>query len=574
MLHTVDWFIIVVYLLLSLGIGLFYARKASHSKEDFFLSGRTLPWWLLGTSMAATNFGADAPLAITGLVAKQGIAGVWFNWCYVISWSLAIFFFARLWRRAHVLTDAEIVELRYSGKSAKVLRLFKGFYFGVLINCFVMAWMMVAMAKIMEATVGFPKLWTMLVFSSVAMTYTIMSGFWGVVVTDFFQYIIAIVSSLAFSVLAVNHVGGFPGLKEGLSQHYGSDHQFLNFLPDFSNTSASELGSLTASTFFVYVLVQWWAQKYSDGGGKHIQRMSSAKNEKHAMLGTLCFATMTYCLQFWPWIVTALVTLVAYPHLLDAEMGYPMLMMDVLPSGVLGLMLVSLIAAFMSTIDTHLNLGASYLVNDMYERFVHPNASQKHYVLVSRLSIVFLLALACVVAWQIDSVAAMWKFVISFTSGAGLTYIIRWLWWRANAWTEISGMIASAIIASYLKIAHPMMDHGSNMLIVTSGSALIWLTVTLLTPPVAQDVLVAFYERVQPETPFWSSIAKISQARYPSFPFRSMLIQFISGAVGMYAIAFGIGYLLLRNAAVGVLSVLVGVLILYVLVRKVELHSS
>jgi SSS family solute:Na+ symporter len=575
LLSPLDWSIIIGYLVIVVGIGFVFAKKAQQSKEQFFLSGRSMPWWLLGTSMAATHLSADAPLAITGLIAKEGIAGVWFKWCYLIMWSLGIFFFARLWRRATVITDAELVELRYSGRPARALRLLKGFYFGVLMNCFVMAWCMVAMAKIVAQSVGWNRLVTMSVFSFLALVYTVAGGYWGIVVADFFRFFLALAASLMLAVFAVQHVGGLAALKEKAEALYGPE--IFNFLPEFgaATTTSDDVLSLSGTTFFVYIFLQWWSQKYSDGGGKQIQRMSSAKNERHAMLGTLWFAIATYAVQIWPWIVTGVVSLVMFPHLADAEAGYPMVMMAVLPHGLIGLMLCSLIAAFMAILDTHLNLGASYVVNDIYERFLHPNAPPKHYVRASQLTTVLLLVVSSLIAWQIDSVAGMWKFVITFAAGAGPTFIIRWFWWRANAWTEISGMIASGVIASYLRIMHPELEHATTMMLTASLSAVCWLSTTYLTAPVDEKVLVQFYERVVPATPWWAHIAKKARPTHAPLDFSGVMWRFATSIVGLYLVCFGLGFCIFRDLFLGIGMLVAGAIILTILVRSIEnpLHT-
>ena len=570
MLALIDWIIIAAYIVMALAIGLFYTRRASRSKEDFFLSGRSLPWWLVGTSMAATNFAADTPLAVTGMVARQGVAGVWFLWSSAITATLATFFFARLWRRARVVTDAEIIELRYSGPPARALRLFKGFYFGVIINCFVMAWVMVAMSKIMAATLGWDKLTTLAVFSLITVAYTMLSGFWGVVVTDFVQYFLAALSSVMLAVLSVRHVGGVSMLKERLDAIYGSAEQILSFVPPLSQAELSlkGVGSVSLSTFMTYLLVQWWAQKYADGGGKIIQRMSSARDEKQAVLGTMWFSITNYSLQVWPWIVTAAVTMVVYPGLSDPEAGYPRIMMEILPHGLLGLMVVSLVGAFMSTIDTHLNLGASYMVNDIYERFFRPGASQAHLVAVSRLAMVLLMGISCVVAWQINSIGDAWKFIIAFSSGAGLTFIVRWLWWRPNAWTEFSGMIASGAVATLLKLFRPELDHGQVLLIVVPASTLCWLVATFTTTPVERDVLVAFYGRVQPGTPWWGDIPDQCELTGHAGGFGSIVVNFLVGVLCLYLLCFGVGSLAFAHWLRGVAMMAAGGVLLVLLIRR------
>lgn len=546
-LATIDYVIIVSYIVISLVVGLVYTRKASRSVEDFFLSGRSLPWWLVGISMAATNFAIDTPLAITKFVFNYGIAGVWFFWAFAVSALLATFLFSRLWRRAEVLTDAEIIERRYSGRSASFLRLFKGFYFGVLVNCFVMGWVFRALIKIMSGVTDLDTTTIVVVFTIVAFIYTIASGFYGVVITDFAQYIIAFVGSILLAVLAVGEVGGIGVLIDTLqADHAGSG--VLNFLP----RPCAEDQWLPFSVFLLYICVQWWAYKYSDGGGKHVQRMSAAKNELHATAGTFLFSVLFYAIQVWPWIVTALCSIVIFGRAGDPEMTYPMMMARVLPAGLLGLMVVALLGAFMSTIDTHLNLGASYMINDIYRRFIVKDAGEKHYLLMSRVMMLASLLASVGIAMVITSVAGAWKFIMAFTSGAAVTWILRWFWWRLNAWSEFSAMVASGAVTTVLQIACPEMLFSSRVITIIAVSALVWLTVTFLTPPVEEKKLVEFVSRIRPGSPGWNHIYRkygIESSGY----LRGAALNWVLGLFTLFGVNFGIGSLILRRPAQGVI---------------------
>jgi SSS family solute:Na+ symporter len=563
-LETLDYTIIGLYLLLVFAAGLVLTRRASQSLEHFFVGGRSLPWWLVGVSMAATNFSIDTPISITGFVAKEGIGGVWFFWASAISAMLVTFLFARLWRRAGVLTDAEIIEVRYSGRSAAGLRLFKGVYFGVIFNAFIMGWVFLALAKVVGGVTDLDTdqvLWgtTVLVF-----VYTVASGFYGVVVTDFLQYFFALAGTLLLAYYAVAEVGGLSTLVTEIETTAALGPGTLDFFPSFGAES-----DLPISVFFTYLGVQWWAHKYADGGGKHIQRMLSAKNEDHAVGASLLFSFMNYALQIWPWILTALCALVLFGRMEDPEMGYAMTMAKVLPVGVLGFVVACLMGAFMSTIDTHLNLGASYIVNDIYKRFLKPDADERHYVMVSRVSMAGLLALAVVLSQNIGSVGGAWKFLLTFASGAGLTWIVRWFWWRANAWTELSGMLTSGVVATWIQLAAPDWLYSSKLLVTVGVSTVVWLTVTLLTPPVDEETLVSFVKRIRPGSPGWRKICQRHGITQQPF-LRPAVDAWVLGLVALFAVNFGVGNLLLGAPKLGAGLLVVGCAALWWVLKRVR----
>lgn len=560
-LQTVDWAIIGSYVVLALAVGVFFTRRASSSVEQFFVSGRSLPWWLAGTSMAATNFSIDTPVAIAGLVAKEGIAGVWFFWSSGIAAMLATFFFARLWRRAAVITDAEIIELRYSGRPAAILRLVKGLYFGVLINCFVLGWVMTAMMKVMGEVTDMNRLTTLIVFVGIALVYTLLSGFWGVVVTDLVQYVVALVGAVAVAIYAVRAAGGLDAMTTRIAERF-PEGRVTQFVPGLSG---SDEGWMPLSVFLVYVCLQWWAHKYADGGGKTIQRMLAARDERQAVLATLWFALANYAVQVWPWILTALAALARWGQLADPEAAYPHTMVDVLPPGMLGLATVALLGAFMSTVDTHLNLGGSYMVNDIYRRFMVKHASEAHYVLASRVSMLVNMAIACLIGWQIQSVGRAWKFVLAFVSGAGPTFIVRWFWWRANAWTELSALLASGVVAAVLQLTHPDLLYSWRLLAVVGLSAAVWIPVTWLTPPVSEERLVEFLRRVRPGSAGWSVLARRHGIEQEPF-FRKASVRWLAGCGVLFGICFGLGHLLLGRPLYGTaLLALGGGLLLWIL---------
>jgi len=542
-LATLDYVVIAAYLAIVFTVGVVLTKRAGESVENFFVGGRGMPWWLIGVSMAATNFSIDTPISITGFVGKEGIGGVWFFWSSAISAVLVTFLFARLWRRAGVLTDAEIIERRYSGRSASFLRLFKGFYFGVIFNAFIMGWVFLALAKVIGGVTDLNVDMVLIVATVLVFGYTVASGFYGVVLTDFFQYFVAIIGSVVLAWYAVAEAGGLAALTEGLEARHGPG--VTAFFPGFDEGSL-----MPFSVFLVYIMVQWWAHKYADGGGKHIQRMLSAKNEDHAVAASFFFTFANYALQVWPWILTALAALLVFGPLDDPEMGYPMMMARVLPAGVLGLVVVCLIGAFMSTIDTHLNLGASYIINDIYRRFLVKDASDKHYVFASRVAMGLLLAVAVILSRNMDSVGGAWKFLLTFAAGAGLTWIVRWFWWRANAWSEISGMVTSGVVATYIKFAHDDWLYSSKLLVTVGITTVVWVAVTFLTPPVDDARLADFLRRIRPGSPGWAKVARRHGITQHPFLFQAVALWLV-GLVALFSLNFGIGSLLLLRTAQG-----------------------
>lgn len=542
-----DYFIIALYIVICVGIGLYFTKRASKSVDHFFVGGRSMPWWLIGTSMAATNFSSDTPLAITKYIFQEGIAGVWFFWSSAIQAMLATFLFAQLWRRSEAVTDAEIVEKRYSGKVSSFLRLFKGFYFGVFINCIVMGWVFKGLIKAMTGATTLNTTTVIIVFTGIVLLYTTIAGIYGALWTDLFQYFIALIGCSILAFYAVKEAGGTQHMLSQINLMYGTNSGITQFYPHWPQADQW----MPLSVFITYMGLQWWAHKYSDGGGKHIQRMLSAKNEKHSLLASFYFSFMTYVIQVWPWILTALAALVIFGRdVKDPEMTYPMMMAKVLPSGLLGLMLVAIISAFMSTISTHVNLGGSYLVNDIYRRFIIKDASDKHYVLISRLATLLTLGVAIIVALNIESIGNTWKLVIEFVSGAGLTWILRWFWWRVNAWSEISAMITSALVTAWVEIMHHSWLYSYKLWTIVGISTVVWLTVTLLTKPVDNEILKSFVKKVQPSSFGWKPIYRQLGIR-PTFRLRVALVNWAIGLVFLFCLNFGIGNILFLNTRTG-----------------------
>ena len=548
-LTFIDWAIIAGYFVASLAIGLYYSKRAGKDVSEYFLSGRDLPWWLAGTSMVATTFAADTPLAVAGLVAKNGVAGNWIWWNAALGSMLTVFFFARLWRRAGIMTDVEFAELRYAGRPAAVLRGFRALYLGLPINFIIIGWVNLAMAKILAVTMGWDRLTAVLASLAITGFYSALSGLWGVVVTDFFQFVFAMSGTIALAWFAMHvpAVGGIEGLRRALPP------SSFEFLPRIGESSAASgptgpAGTVPAlalpfAAFLAYVGVQWWASWYpgqEPGGGGYIaQRMMSARDERHSFLATLWFTIAHYCLRPWPWILVGLASLVLYPGIADKEAGYVMVMRDYLPAGWRGMLLGAFFAAYMSTISTQLNWGTSYIVNDFYRRFVKPDGDERHYVWVSRVATIVTMLAAAVVTFYLESIRQAWEFVLESGAGIGLVLILRWYWWRVNAWSEITAMVAPALGFAYLKL-FTTITFPYTLLYLVAWTTVCWLVVTLFTPPEPEAHLVSFYKRVRPGGPGWKPIAALAGGPPPE-PIGGLVVDWIAGWILIYAVLFGIG---------------------------------
>lgn len=573
MFGVIDWFFILMYLSFAFAAGILLSPKAGKSLVSYFVADRKLPWWWLGTSMVATTFAADTPLVITGFVAADGISANWFWWSWAIGYMAMTVFFAGKWRRMEVLTDVEFVELRYGGKPAIILRMVKAFYLSILVNSIVLGWVFKAMSKITGPFLDWKDLlgadrfaiiqnvWpsflifdslnntiTVLILFLVVVVYSSMGGIQGVILTDLVQFVLGMGGAILFAVYAVSSQGGISGLLSKMEEVYPDKHEsILSFWPDLQEAS------LPINVFLIFISVQWWAQYYSDGSGYLAQRIHTAKNPKEAEKGSLWFNVANFMIRTWPWILTALVTLVVFPlhdptkyfsegWIVggDREMGYPILMKLILPSGVLGIVFASLMAAFMSTADTHINWGASYLVNDFYLRFVHPKADDKTLVKVSRIAVVVMSIIAILVATQIQSIASAWKFLLAFASGMGLPQILRWIWWRTNAWTELSGMITALILSMILYPSFPNVRSEYLLFWVAIGSVVVSILVTFLTPPVSQNTLDDFVKRVDP-IGFWKGEG--SKKRLEDF--YKKIFLWLLGTVVLFFGMFSLGYFFL-----------------------------
>jgi SSS family solute:Na+ symporter len=524
-LTTIDWVIVLLYMAISLGIGLYLARRASTNMVEFFVGGRALPWWLAGTSMAATTFSIDTPLYVAGVVGKRGIAGNWEWWSFAIAHVILIYIFARLWRRAEIVTDNELTELRYGGRPAAVLRAVKGFLFAVVIGSIGIAYPMLAMVKVVDALEIFPslglemgaegKLWAVVAVSVLVLAYAGVAGLWGVVATDFFQFFLGLFGAIIVAVVAVSHVGGIGAMVEAAQRNTAFD--VLSFTPfQWGGGTGMLLGwstaaGITASTFFAYTVVQWWAFRRSDGGGEFIQRLAGCKDEAEAEKAAWFFNIMNYVVRTWPWVVVAVVALVVFPDLEDPELGYPKLMLRFLPPGVLGIVVASLIAAFMSTVSTLINWSASYITNDLYARFLRPDADQRELVMAARVASVLVTVIGAAAAFFAENITTVFRLIIAVGTGPGLVLILRWFWWRINAWAELSSMVAGFIVGFLTSVENPVYslkieDFGVRLLVTALITMAIWVPVMFLTPPESEEKLESFYRRVRPGGPGWRRV--------------------------------------------------------------------
>jgi solute:Na+ symporter, SSS family len=570
-LTWLDWGIVAAYFVISALLGLAFASRGGRSVQDFFLSGRSLPWWLAGTSMVATTFAADTPLAVAGFVARQGIAGNWIWWSAATGSMLTVFFFARLWRRAGILTDVEFAELRYSGRPAAILRGFRALYLGVPINCVVMGWVNLAMAKILTITLGWDRMTAVMISLAITGIYSALAGLWGVVVTDFFQFTFAMAGSIALAWFALRQpeIGGVSGLLEKLPA------SAFEFLPSFSDTSAHEmagLATLPLASFLAFAGVQWWSSWYpgqEPGGGGYIaQRMMSAKDERHSFLATLWFTVAHYCVRPWPWIIVGLASMVLYPDITDKEAGYVMVLRDHLPAGWRGMLLAAFFAAYMSTISSQLNWGTSYIVNDWYRRFVRVDADEQHYVWVSRTATLVLMVASGIVTYYLESIRQAWEFVLESGAGIGLVLILRWYWWRINAWSEISAMIASAIGYAVIKTSTSL-AFPESLFALVAWTTVCWLAVTLLTPAEPDERLIAFYRRTRPEGPGWTRVA--ARAGEPPPPsIAGLFIDWIAGTILVYSALFGVGSLIFHGVARALPFFVVAIVCVWLIARDVS----
>jgi SSS family solute:Na+ symporter len=571
-LTFLDWSVVALYFLFNIAIGYYYKARAGKNVSEFFLSGRNVPWWLSGTSMVATTFAADTPLAVTGMVARWGIAGNWLWWCFVASGMMTVFLYARLWRRSGVMTDIEFSEIRYAGRPAAFLRGFRAVYLAIPINCIVLGWVNLAMVKILMLILGVDKLQALaVVMGLIALTSFIstIAGLWGVLVTDLFQFVVKMGMVIVLAVAAVNAVGGIDAMKTKLAAidqarglASGGHGSVLSFVPDLNSAW------MPLITFFVYISLNWWATWYPGaepgGGGFVAQRMLCARDEKNSLLATLWFNVAHYAIRPWPWILVGLASIILYPGLADPETGYVLVMIDHLPPSLRGLMVAAFAAAFMSTIGTQLNWGASYLVNDFYRRFLKPNANEKHYVRISQWATVLLAVLSAAVTFYMDSITGAWKLLIVTGAGTGGVLLLRWYWWRINAWSEVSAMICAFVVSVTLQAGWKLdsdrpVDFAWIMILTVGITTAVWLATTFLTRPEPDHTLVAFYRRTRPSSG-WGPIARLAPEVKVTKDGLSNLLDWICGCVLIYGALFGFGKILLKDYLPGFAMLGVGLL--------------
>ncbi len=609
---ALDWTAIVAYLAITLVLGLYFRRRSGQSTEDYFVSGRNVSWWLAGTSMVATTFAADTPLAVAGLVYTQGIAGNWIWWASLLSGMMTVFLFARLWRRSGLLTDVQFAELRYAGHPAAFLRGFRALYLGLLMNCVIMGWVTKAMTSIVGTTMaGSPLLnWTSSILAPLGTTwsgtdgaalaicvlflipftglYVALGGLWAVLWTDLFQFVLKMGIVIAIAYYAVAACGGMTQLLAKLNAQGAGSATAL--FPDFSHgLTTTVLWTVPVITFLVYLGMQWWASWYpgaEPGGGGYIaQRIFSAKDERHGLLSVLWFNIAHYALRPWPWIITGLAVIVLYPGLTkgQAEQHYIVVLNQHLPPALRGLAIAGFLAAFMSTVATQLNWGASYLVADFYRRFVKRDASERHYVNVSRLATVLLVIVSAWVSVNLASITGGWQVVLEIGAGTGAVYLLRWYWWRINAWSEISAMACSLVTTAVLNSsrvwnallhrpalftdADPAVVFAKTALTTTVVTTIVWVLVTFLTKPEDEAVLLRFYRKVRPDVRGWRTVAQHAPEVAPNRDLGRNLIAWVLGCAMIYLALFGAGKFLLQQRALG-LALLAGSIVCAILLYK------
>ncbi|MGH9683561.1 MAG: sodium:solute symporter family protein [Candidatus Acidiferrales bacterium] len=616
-----DWAAILGYLAITLLLGLYFRRKSTGTTEDYFVSGRSVSWWLAGTSMVATTFAADIPLVVAGLVYTQGIAGNWIWWAFLFSGMMTVFLFARLWRRSGLMTDVQFAEMRYAGKPAAFLRGFRAIYLGLMMNCLILGWVTKAMISIVGTTMG-PMMnqWPVMTWASRALTglmgpvfsgtnghalivcifflipftgiYVSLGGLWGVLWTDLFQFVLKMGIVIVVAYYAVHAAGGMSPMIskiEAMRPSNGGSDPFA-FLPDFSRGFSSEaLWTLPVITFVVYLGIQWWASWYpgaEPGGGGYIaQRIFSARDERQGLLSVLWFNIAHYALRPWPWIFTGLAAIVLYPGLKHPETSYMLIVNDHVPHALRGIILAGFLAAFMSTIATQLNWGTSYLVEDFYRRFLVRRSTERHYVRISQVVTLLLVVATGYVSAHLASIVSGWKAVLEIGAGTGSVYILRWYWWRINAWSEISAMAVALMTTVALRssslsvwlLHRPEVFTGSGAVVfaktalaTTVITSVAWVIVTFATKPESDAVLMSFYRKIRPQVTGWRRVAARAPEIAETHDLGRNLWCWILGTVMTYCALFGVGKLLLLHWWLGSSICLLGIFCAWLMWRELE----
>jgi Na+/proline symporter len=566
-LQRLDWIIVVLSLGVSFVPAILLARRAGRNITEFFAAGRAAPWWLIGISLVATTFSTDTPNLVTNLIRDGGVSENWLWWAFLLTGMATVFFYARLWRRSGVLTDLEFYELRYSGPAASFVRGFRAIYLGLFFNCWIIATVNLALVKIAGVLFGWPRAETLAICVVIPIVFAATAGLWGVMVTDMIQFCITMSSAFAAAYFAVHApgVGGLHGLVAHLSR--GSP-AMLSILPNFGDWKSA------AAVFIIPVTVLWWSVWYpgaEPGGGSYVaQRMLAARSESDALFGTFVFQAMHYALRPWPWIVVALASTIVYPTLHDIHARFPSLaanlvgndvaypaMLVFLPTGFAGFMVAGIFAAYRSTIETHLNWGTSYLVHDFYQRFIRPGSSQRELVLAGRLVTVLLMGLGVLFTLALDNAKNAFTLLLSIGAGTGLIYLLRWFWWRINAWSEVSAMIASFTVALCFFVAartgHAV-DTTSALLVTIAITTLTWVAVTYLTPPVAAETLAAFYAKVRPAGPGWAAVRRRSGLPASPDSLPMALLGWVLGLTSVYGALFSTGAFIYGRPLAGTLG--------------------
>ena len=583
-LESIDWVCIFAFFAISLVVGIIVSRKAGRSSSEFFLSGRNMPWWLLGVSMVATTFSTDTPNLVTDIVRQNGVAGNWVWWAFLLTGMLTVFVYAKLWRRSGVMTDIEFYELRYSGRIAAFLRGFRALYLGVFFNVVIMASVTLAAIKIGGVMLGLSPFQTVAIAAVITVTYSMLGGLRGVLITDFIQFGVAMFGAIMAAKISLQHaeVGGLANLIV-----HPNVAGRIGILPDFSDTS------LLVAVFIIPVAVQWWSVWYPGsepgGGGYLVQRMLAAKDEKNAMGATLLFNAAHYALRPWPWIIVALCSLVVFPDIdslkaafpgvtIGHDLAYPA-MLTFLPAGLLGLVVASLIAAYMSTISTHLNWGSSYVVNDFYKRFLNPGATEKQMVLVGRISTALLMVAACALAPFLASAKRAFDLMLQIGAGTGLLFILRWFWWRINAFSEITAMVVSFIVACYFEFVHTNvglepLESWQKLIIGVGITTVAWLTVTFITKPADEKTLRSFYRLVGPGGPGWKAV--LQRAKSDNDPIDESgkkwdlpagILCMVFGCLAVYSALFATGFWIYANRVPAIILTITAIVSAALLVK-------